>query len=66
MKQRFGAVAGYSPGENGTTLPPFFAHFHDSGGGELLEAGLQFGGEFHKFYINDIVALELSFLGLNE
>jgi len=22
-------------------------HLHDAGGGELLQAGLQFGGEFH-------------------
>jgi hypothetical protein len=37
-----------------------FANFHDSGGGKLLEAGLQFGGEFHATIIDDIPSCNIS------
>jgi hypothetical protein len=49
MKKRHFAGPAHFPGHSGEwrDAAAVFAHFDDAGGGELLEAGLQFSGEFH-------------------
>jgi hypothetical protein len=48
MKKRQSGTA-YFPGHSGEwrNAAAVFVHFDDAGGGEFLEAGLQFSGEFH-------------------
>ncbi|OLB34719.1 MAG: hypothetical protein AUH11_17230 [Acidobacteria bacterium 13_2_20CM_57_17] len=56
MEQRFRAVTAHFPehSRKRRDAAAILANFHDSGGGKLLEAGLQFGGEFHAAIISDI------------
>lgn len=49
MQERLLAVSAYFPGHSRKrrNAAAVLAHFDNPGGGKLLEAGLQFSGEFH-------------------
>jgi hypothetical protein len=56
MKQRLFAFTTHFPGHarKRRDAAAIFAHFNNPGGDKLLQAGLQFGSEFHMPIINDV------------